>query len=183
MAYFGENWDDNVFPLAYLITIRTFGTWLHGDERSSIDTHDGFNRYQGVRRPSNSKLEQRMRSYMKTPAIVLNSSQRIAVQSAIEEVCTNRSYVLKAINVRTNHAHAVVSAEVKPEKIANAFKSFATRELRDRKLFDREISPWARGRSRRYLWKSQHVVAAIDYVLYCQRPVTFEEWYEMNYGD
>ena len=23
------------FPLAYFITIRTYGTWLHGDERSS----------------------------------------------------------------------------------------------------------------------------------------------------
>ena len=23
-----SEWDDNDFPLAYLITIRTFGTWL-----------------------------------------------------------------------------------------------------------------------------------------------------------
>ncbi len=26
-------WDDNEWPLAYLITIRTYATWLHGDER------------------------------------------------------------------------------------------------------------------------------------------------------
>jgi len=24
--------DYNLFPLAYLITIRCYGTWLHGDE-------------------------------------------------------------------------------------------------------------------------------------------------------
>jgi len=30
-----EIFENNQFPLAYLITFRTFGTWLHGDERSS----------------------------------------------------------------------------------------------------------------------------------------------------
>jgi hypothetical protein len=29
--------DTNIFPLAYLITFRTYGTWLHGDERGSVD--------------------------------------------------------------------------------------------------------------------------------------------------
>ncbi len=32
-------WDDSQWPLAYLITFRTYGTWLHGDERYSIDRH------------------------------------------------------------------------------------------------------------------------------------------------
>ncbi|HWY68950.1 MAG TPA: hypothetical protein VNX88_09810 [Terriglobales bacterium] len=31
-------------PLAYLITFRCYGTWLHGDERGSIDRHQ--NQYQ-----------------------------------------------------------------------------------------------------------------------------------------
>jgi hypothetical protein len=34
-----HNWDDNALPLAYLITFRTYGTWLHGDERYSMDRH------------------------------------------------------------------------------------------------------------------------------------------------
>ena len=34
-----HDWDDNQFPLAYLITFRTFGTWLHGDDRGSMDRH------------------------------------------------------------------------------------------------------------------------------------------------
>src|SRR5258707_2268858 len=32
-----RDFDDNEFPLAYLITLRTYGTWLHGDERGSMD--------------------------------------------------------------------------------------------------------------------------------------------------
>jgi hypothetical protein len=27
-----ERWEENTFPLAYLLTFRTYGTWLHGDE-------------------------------------------------------------------------------------------------------------------------------------------------------
>ena len=30
-------WNDTDIPLAYLITFRCYGTWLHGDKRGSID--------------------------------------------------------------------------------------------------------------------------------------------------
>ena len=181
MAYFGENWDDNDFPLAYLITIRTFGTWLHGDERASVDTH-GYNIFGTSKRTPSDKLIRQMRENMNANAVVFDKQQRAVVQKSIEEVCAHRDYQLRAMNVRTNHAHSVVSAQVKPEIIANAFKSYATRELRRAHLIGHDVSPWSRGRSRRYLWKSNHVAAAIDYVLYCQGVVTFEEWFESKYS-
>ena len=48
------------FPLAYLITIRCFGTWLHGDERLTVDRH-GLNIYGTSRRPANASLERVMK--------------------------------------------------------------------------------------------------------------------------
>ena len=36
-------WNDTDLPLGYLITFRSYGTWLHGDERGSIDRF--HNRY------------------------------------------------------------------------------------------------------------------------------------------
>jgi len=54
------DWDDNEFPLAYLITIRTHGTWLHGDERGSVDRH-GQNIYGTNRIAANNKFLTRMR--------------------------------------------------------------------------------------------------------------------------
>jgi len=159
--------DDNEFPLAYLITIRCYGTWFHGDERLSVDRH-GFNTYGAPRRVPNEKLEKRMRQNVKQTAILLDDNQREVVRGAIAEVCKYRGYDLKAINVTTNHAHAVVSAQSKPEPIINAFKSYSTRKLREAGLLGVEMRPWARGRSRRYLWKPRHVSRAIDYVLYEQ---------------
>jgi REP element-mobilizing transposase RayT len=181
MSYFGEDWDDNDIPLAYLITIRTYGTWLHGDKRSSVDRHEQLNAFGGPKRSSYPKLESRMRSSMKSRLFVFDEIQREVVKEAIEEVAVHRGFTINAINVRTNHAHIVVRATCKPEKVADSFKSYSTRKLRDRGLVSRDQKVWSRGRSRRYLWKGEHLVGAIDYVLYCQGSVTFEEWYESRY--
>ena len=164
MAY---EYDDNEFPLAYLITLRCFGTWLHGDEKSAVDRH-GYNVYKTPRRAASSKLKNKMLAEIKQKPFLLSENERMVVENAIVEVCKFRSYELKAINVRSNHAHMVVSAKIKPELIIDAFKSYATRKLRESFLLDRETKVWARGRSRRYLWKPRDVALAIEYVLYGQ---------------
>jgi REP element-mobilizing transposase RayT len=161
-----DEFDDNEFPLAYLITVRCYGTWLHGD-RPSVDRH-GLNVYGRQLRPANVRLENVMRENMVDQPVLLTDCQREVVKNAIKEVCRQRGYNLRAVNVLTNHFHAVVSALSKPEPIADAFKSYSTRKLRAERLIGTEIRPWARGRSRRYLWKPKHLIRAIDYVLYGQ---------------
>ncbi len=168
-----EIYENNEFPLAYLITIRTFGTWLHGDERNSVERH-GKNVYGTPDIAPNQRLADLMKAALKQPPIIFNDAQRIVVESAIKELCEDRKYYLQAVNVRTNHAHAVVSAQAKPERIADAFKAFATKKLREENLVSMELKLWSRGRSRRYLWKPQHVALAIDYVLYGQGDLPFE---------
>jgi REP element-mobilizing transposase RayT len=171
---FGEDWDDNSFPAAYLITFRAYGTWLHGDERGAVDVHRGQNRYRALKVPDNPKLESLMSRNMKQDPFLLDEKMRATVDLAIRQVCDLRGYDLLAINVRTNHVHAVVAAQCKPEHIADSFKSYSTRELRRECLIDAQTKPWSRGRSRKYLWKSKHVDAAIWYVLYSQGKLEFE---------
>ena len=159
--------DSPEFPLAYLITIRSFGTWLHGDERYSVDRH-GFNVYGTPRRSPNVQLIEVMNDNNRQGPILFTGEQCQVIEQAIKEVCHFRAYDLLAVNARTNHAHAVVSAQSKPEPIADAFKSYSTRKLRETGLIRKDVRRWARGRSRRYLWKPHHVSRAIDYVLYEQ---------------
>src|SRR5215470_4177753 len=142
---YDSEFDSNDYPLAYLITVRCYGTWLHGDERLSVDRH-GLNVYGRRRRPANEKLRHLMRSNMKRDALLLNDDQRGAVKNAIKTVCEHRNYELWAVNVLTNHFHAVVSAQSRPEPIADAFKSYATRKLRDDRLIGTDVHPWARAR-------------------------------------
>jgi REP element-mobilizing transposase RayT len=170
-----EIYENNKFPLAYLLTFRTYGTWLHGDDRHSVDRH-GRNIYGTPDISPNQKLQSQMQRELKQPAIIFNLLQRTVVEKAIRELCKQRNYHLQAINVRSNHVHAVLSVQAKPERIANAFKAFATKKLREENLFPKDAQIWSRGKSRRYLWKPRYVALAIDYVLYGQGDISFETY-------
>ncbi len=170
-----ELYEENELPLAYLLTFRTFGTWLHGDVRWSVSRKARGSRESKLI-PPNAPFEEAMAQSRRQEPVILTAIQRRAVESAISEVCEALGYLLKAVNARTNHVHSVVSAQVKPEKIINSFKAYSTRKLREEKLFHPDLRIWSRGRSRRYLWKPRHVLGAIDYVLYSQGWVPFEDW-------
>lgn len=158
-----EIWDDNEFPLAYLITFRTYGTWLHGDERGSIDRY--HNEFRGPRVPENPVMQKQQEVKLKSPPVKLNAQQRKTVREAIEEVCEYRGWGLRAVNIRTNHAHAVVSAATTPDKILRDLKAYSTRRMKGFDLWSLEHSPWVDGGSNRYLWKESSVWNACDYVL------------------
>lgn len=162
-----EIYEENRFPIAYLLTFRTYGTWLHGDDRGSV-RRNGNNRYQGPKIVASIPLKEAMAVGRQGMPFVLDTEQRRCVEAEIREVCEFRNYLLRAMNVRTNHAHVVASAAVKPEKLVNDLKVYATRRLRIEGICDAEQKIWSRGASTRYLWKPRHVDGAIDYVKYCQ---------------
>ena len=162
-----NEWDENEFPLAYLLTFRTYGTWHHGDARGAVDRRS-HNIYGTAKMAESEQLMEKEKASQISPTFEFDEEMRSVVDKAIRDVCLFREYILLAINVRTNHVHAVVSALVKPEKITEAFKSYSTRALRMRNLVERAINIWSRHGSTRYLWKDRNVTAAIDYVLYSQ---------------
>jgi hypothetical protein len=61
--------------------------------------------------------------------------------------------------------HAVVEADVRPEKIMHAFKSYASRSLNRLGIDGLERKRWARHGSTRWLWKDEDVQEAICYVV------------------
>src|SRR4030095_2294754 len=123
------------------------------------------NKYGTPRMVPNPGLRQSEANKLKHPLLKLDSRQRPVIAEAIREVCTNRGYWLRAMNIRTNHVHTVVSAAVKPEPILQAFQAYATRKLRRAGLLPEDVKPWARHGSTPYLWKERHVERAIDYVV------------------
>ena len=158
-----RDFDDNQFPLAYLITLRTYGTWLHGDERGSMDRK--HNVYGTSKIKPTPLLHKSDAKQLRHPPVTLNARQRPVVEKAIGEVCDHRPYVLRAISVRTNHVHTVVSAMHDPEPVLKAFKAYATRALRGAKLMPTKVKPWVRHGSTVYLWNEKDVAKAIEYVL------------------
>ena len=159
-----RDFDDNEFPLAYLITFRCYGIWLHGNARGSYRRSSRVT--SGVLRiPPRPRLKQAEIKQLVHDPVRLNKRQRAIVDQAVRDVCHHRKYRLRAINVRSNHAHTVVSALSDPEPILKAFKSYSTRALRETGLLDKSVKPWARHGSTIYLWKERDVEKGVEYVL------------------
>jgi REP element-mobilizing transposase RayT len=151
------------YSLAYFISFRSYGTWLHGDKRGSIDRFN--NRYGNPYLPQNDVWQEHNHNQLKTAPLTLGARERGSVEKAIHEACSIRKWHLQAVNVRTNHVHTVVTANRKPELVLNAFKANATRHLRTDQLWPHPFSPWADKGSKIRLWNERSVANAIDYVV------------------
>ena len=168
-------WDYNEYPLAYFITFRTYGTWLHGDERGSVDRH-GRNRFAQSLISLDPVFSVEMDRNMSSEPFLLDHTCRDVVDTAIRTVCLIRKYNLFALSVRTNHAHVVVSASAAPKAVMNALKANATRELREAKLVDSDRKIWSSGGSARYLWKQSQLDGAVEYTVKGQGGSISDTW-------
>jgi REP element-mobilizing transposase RayT len=159
-------WNDTDTPLAYLFSFHSYGTWLHGDKRGSVDRF--HNRYGAPRLPENPRWLSHNRRSLRAEPFRLGAHERRVIKDAIQETCQIRKWVLLAVNGRTNHVHVVVSAHTDADRMLNAFKANATRKLREEGLWQHPFSPWVRKGSKRRLWNEKSVSRAIDYVLFGQ---------------
>jgi REP element-mobilizing transposase RayT len=143
-------------PIGYFLTWSTYGTWLPGDARGWTEYRRGWQLPNPIR-------EQEAKARMTEDACVLTAEQRRAVEAQIAETCFHRGWTLHAVNCRSNHVHAVVSAEVNdPKKIRNDLKAWATRALKNN--FDaRRENWWAERGSIRWLNTDADLEAAVLY--------------------
>ena len=158
-----RDFNDDHTPLGYLITFRAYGTWLHGDERGSVDRD--HNRYDSPTLPSSPRRKVIERSLLKQPPVKLNARRRTAIDCGIRETCAIRNWTLWALNVRSNHLHCVVAANCNPKTVLVAVKANATRSMRDAGCWNSDLSPWARGGSKKYLWTEEELTNAVAYVV------------------
>jgi REP element-mobilizing transposase RayT len=149
-------------PLAYFITWSTYGTWLPGDERGWVEYRHGWRLPDPIR-----KLEAAAR--MTEDACRLDPEQRAAVEAQVAETCRYRGWTLHAVNCRTNHLHAVVSAPLDPKVVRSQLKAWCSRRLKALDRVRRPAGPvrenwWAERGSQRYVNDEDGLEAATNYV-------------------
>ncbi len=151
-------------PLAYFLTYTCYGTWLHGDERGSVDREN--NGFQTERVPASPRRKEYVQQFrMKSSPFKLHQRERAIVHVSVAGTCERRGWTLHALNVRTNHVHVVVSGDEAPDTMATALKAWASRELADAGNIARGTKVWTRGASTHYLWNFVEIQSAIQYVL------------------
>jgi hypothetical protein len=135
-------WNDTDIPLACLITFRSHRTWLHGDDRGSTDRFNNI--YKTPHIDPNRRWQDYNKQSLKMVPLILDRGQRKSVELAIRETCKYRGWHLYAVNVRTNHAHSVVSAGgINGDRILSAWKANATRQMKQDGYWKSTRSPWA----------------------------------------
>ncbi len=149
--------------MAYFITFRTYGTWLHGDERGSMDRR--IANIPGMPVLNTNQYRQNWeQKQLKHPAVYFNSIKRLFIDSTIRGVIKHNQWQLHALNVQRDHVHIVVTAQKKPEEVMNSLKSWCTRELRKTGHISNEVKPWSRHGSTRWLWSEDELKKAYTYV-------------------
>ena len=146
-------------PLAYHLTLRTYGTWLPGDP------HGWYKRPNDVRQAPSPALAEWCRRQMRFPPMLFTPAQRVIVANAIRGVCELRAWTIHTLRVQSNHAHVVVTAPLAPEPVVTTLKRAASRSLREREPALRQREIWARHASMRYRHTPASVAATIRYVL------------------
>ncbi|USN98565.1 MAG: transposase [Phycisphaeraceae bacterium] len=149
-------------PKAYFLTWTTYGSWLRGDVRGSVA---GDNRFGTPYADPDPVLESNDAGRTSSEAVHLDQVKREIVASAIEEVCSHRGWRIYAANVRSNHVHIVVRANVPPEKVLTDLKAWATRRLRESGWFARDQKVWTKHGSTRYIFDDASLAKAVDYVI------------------
>jgi hypothetical protein len=76
-----SEYRDEHIPLAYLITFRAYGTWLHGDRRGSVDRF--HNRFGTALIAPNERWRKYNHSLLAHSPVKLRSRQRALVKEAI----------------------------------------------------------------------------------------------------
>jgi REP element-mobilizing transposase RayT len=147
-------------PLAYLLTFRSYGSWLDGDSRGWVRRSRGS---PSLREPHDGIWQACERLLANAP-VVFDPRQRLLIHRACVHVASARGWRVRAINVRTNHVHMVVSGEATPEDMMTALKACSTRLLRKEHAVGAESRIWARHGSTRYLWREEAVAGACAYV-------------------
>ena len=152
--------------MRYFITLSCYGARVHGDEFGSVDRrHNVGNR---ILEPDPECVALNHRA-MCQPAEALDHDAQAIALIAIRRVCSFKRWNLLAVYDRTNHVHVVVEGAGPPERMMDAFKTYASRALNDAWRDEADRRRWSRQGSTRRLFKDQDACDAIRYVVDEQR--------------
>ena len=159
-------------PCAYILTCRTYGSWVHGDPRSSVDRN--HNEFATSRIKPNLGLQKAMQNSCTEDIFLLNAMQRKTVLQSIIDTCRFANWHLHAAHVRSNHMHIVLQTQKEPEQAMVSIKAYATRYLKKQNPELTRKKFWSLGESTGYIFRPEFISAAVRYTLEDQgEPMAF----------
>jgi len=161
-------------PIAYFITFTTYGTWLHGDLRSSVIRVNGGSK----RLDDQPNLYAYHHTQLSAPPVILDAVQRQIVRNTIIQHCDIRRWRLYALHVRTNHVHVVVKANKSIDQVSNELKGWPKRVLGEHDFKPPKV--WTGGSSKVFIFTEAKLREKIHYVV-CEQGEMMEYYIDKAY--
>ncbi|OGT25964.1 MAG: hypothetical protein A3I77_01760 [Gammaproteobacteria bacterium RIFCSPLOWO2_02_FULL_42_14] len=150
-------------PFAYFITFRTYGSWLHGDKRTSVSRENNIFGTPVIK--PNQLLENKMHAEKKHDSIIFKKTHADTILNAMVAACNHYRWRLYSLHVRSNHVHLTIRADRTPEHMMTQLKAYATRFLRKQHGFSKTQKIWSRHGSTKYLWTEKQVYFSSRYTI------------------
>ncbi len=149
---------NNDLPLAYFITWTVYGTHLQG-------AATGWRKYGKGDMPPQPLLEAWRADRLKYPIQLLDDYGRCTVESMIAKHCAIRSWHLWIANARSNHVHAVVTANShRGDTVRDQMKANCTTALREHDVVFQNRPVWSVGGDWRCVNSEEELYRVIEYV-------------------
>jgi hypothetical protein len=152
---------DHPLPLVYLLTFRTYGTWLPGDPRGWRRHGDGPGAPPRAPAP---RLHRATLAQIAWPPLLLSASAAAIVRRSVATTAGTRGWRLHAVQAVSTHVHVVVGAPAEATAVVASLKAYAGRDLRAHLGAPSERPVWGRGAHWRVLLDDRALAAAIAYV-------------------
>ncbi|MCL2305428.1 MAG: transposase [Planctomycetaceae bacterium] len=142
-------------PIADFLTFTVRGSWRHGDSRGSWKRNGQFVAPDpNITAAPNKNLPH-----------YFNEEERRIIESAMEEVCAERQWILHQKSVLSNHVHIVVTApDILAENVMKLLKAKATMRLRKGGFVGEEEKIWTQLGSTKYLFDEEALQTVCEYV-------------------
>ena len=155
--------SDYTFPPAYFITFSTYGSWVHGDARGSVNRKQ--NKFDTPKIKPNAQYAKKMHERQKHKQFLLNETKRDTVLQSIVEATQYYNWYLYAAHVRSNHVHILLRTEESSKTVAPKIKSFATKLLKKHHADIPDQKFWTRGKCARCIWNPAFILPTKLYVI------------------
>jgi REP element-mobilizing transposase RayT len=126
----------NQAPAGFLLTWRTYGTWLPGDQR-------GWTSHGRGAQSENPSIEKYARQHSRSDPVKLDRVQRHCVIEEIQSYCKFRGWMCYAVTCQSNHVHVVLQTRQDPLRVMAKLKTRCTRGLHKQYLRFKGIQIWA----------------------------------------
>jgi len=137
-----------------MVTWRTYGSWLPGDERGYV--------IDGQILPGNLKTLERNQKRQKSPAVKLNKQEIQLIRQIILNEAKRIGQKIVALTVCTNHVHLTARTNTSSiEDIVGRYKSITTRALWK---IGRKGRIWTKGYDKRFCFTEEELAQRIQYV-------------------